>query len=41
MAGEKDTVASVDNTIELDAACKKYGVDHRYALYSDFKHDYL
>ena len=41
MAGEKDMVVSVDNTIELYPAGKKYGVDHRYKLYSDVKHDYL
>ena len=39
--GEKDTVVSVDNTIELDTECKKYGVDHRYKLYSGVNHSFI
>ena len=39
--GEKDTVVPVDNTIELDTACKKYGVDHRYLLYPGVNHSFI
>jgi dienelactone hydrolase len=39
--GKKDTVVPYDNTIELDAACKKYGVDHRYILYPAVNHSFI
>ena len=39
--GERDTVVPVDNTIELDTACKKYGVDHRYILYPGVNHSFI
>lgn len=39
--GQKDTVVPVDNTIELDTACKKYGVDHRYILYPGVNHSFI
>ena len=39
--GKKDTVVPVDNTIELDTACKKYGIDHRTILYSDVNHSFI
>jgi carboxymethylenebutenolidase len=39
--GEADEVVAADNTIELDAACKKYGIDHRYLLYPDVNHSFV
>jgi dienelactone hydrolase len=39
--GKNDTVVPVDNTIELDTACKKYGVDHRYILYRGVNHSFI
>jgi dienelactone hydrolase len=39
--GEADTVVSANNTIELDMACKKYGVDHRYILYRGVNHSFI
>ena len=39
--GKQDTVVSVDNTIELGAACKKYGVDHRAILYPGVDHSFI
>ena len=39
--GKKDTVVAVDNTIELDAACKKHGIDHRYILYPGANHSFI
>ena len=39
--GKKDTVVPVDNTIELDTACKKYGVDHRTVLYPAVNHSFI
>ena len=39
--GKNDTVVPVDNTIELDTACKKYGVDHRYILYPGVNHSFI
>ena len=39
--GKLDTVVSAGNTIDLDVACKKYGVDHRYVLYPDVNHSFV
>ena len=39
--GKKDTVVPVDNTIELDSACKEYGVEHRYILYPGVNHSFI
>ena len=39
--GKKDTVVPVNNTIELDMACKKYDVDHRTILYSGVNHSFI
>jgi dienelactone hydrolase len=39
--GKKDMVVPVDNTIELDTTCKKYGVDHTYFLYPDVDHSFI
>lgn len=39
--GKKDTVVAVDNTIQLDAACKKYGIDHTVKLYPDANHSFI
>ncbi len=39
--GKKDTVVPADNTIELDTACQKYGVEHRYILYSGVNHSFI
>ena len=39
--GKKDTVVPVDNTIELDAACKRYGVDHRTFFYPAVNHSFI
>ena len=39
--GEKDTVVPAGNTIALDAACKKYGIDHRYILYPGVNHSFI
>ncbi|MGD2185958.1 MAG: dienelactone hydrolase family protein [Desulfobacterales bacterium] len=39
--GKKDTVVPVDNTLQLDAACKKYGIDHTVKLYPDADHSFI
>ncbi|MBT8331669.1 MAG: dienelactone hydrolase family protein [Deltaproteobacteria bacterium] len=39
--GKQDSVVSVENTLVLDRACKKYGVDHRYILYPDVNHSFV
>lgn len=39
--GTQDSVVSVENTLVLDRACKKYGVDHRYILYPDVNHSFV
>ncbi|MDJ0987377.1 MAG: alpha/beta fold hydrolase [Desulfobacterales bacterium] len=39
--GKIDTVVSVANTIELDTACKAYGVDHRHILYPSVNHSFI
>ena len=39
--GEEDTVVHANNTIELDAACKKYGVDHRSIFYPGVNHSFI
>ncbi|MGD8882646.1 MAG: dienelactone hydrolase family protein [Desulfobacterales bacterium] len=39
--GEKDTVVTVDNTLQLDSACQKYGIDHTVILYPDLDHSFV
>lgn len=39
--GKLDTVVPAENTIDLDLACKKYGVDHHYVLYPDVNHSFV
>lgn len=39
--GKKDTVVPAVNTLELDAACKKFGIDHRYILYPGVNHSFI
>ena len=39
--GAADSVVTADNTIDLDTACKKYGIDHRYILYPDVNHSFV
>ena len=39
--GRIDTVVPVDNTIQLDAACKRYGIAHTYFLYPDVEHSFI
>ena len=39
--GKKDTVVPAVNTIDLDTACKKYQVDHRYVFYPGVNHSFI
>lgn len=39
--GEKDTVVTVENTIQLDFACQKHGIDHTVILYPDLDHSFI
>lgn len=39
--GKDDTVVSAENTMKLDVACKKYGVEHRYVLYPGVDHSFV
>ena len=39
--GKNDTVVPVVNTIDLDGACKKFGIDHRYVLYAGVDHSFI
>ena len=39
--GKNDTVVPVVNTLDLDGACKKFGIDHRYILYAGVDHSFI
>jgi dienelactone hydrolase len=39
--GAKDTVVSVEDTLQLDRSCQKYGLDHTVILYSDLDHSFI
>ena len=39
--GKNDSVVPVANTIEVDAACKKFGIDHRCILYPGVDHSFI
>jgi dienelactone hydrolase len=39
--GKNDTVVPVVNTIDLDGACKKFGIDHRCILYAGVDHSFI
>jgi len=39
--GKSDEVVPVSNTIEVDTACQKFGIDHRYTLYPGVNHSFI
>ncbi len=39
--GTRDTVVSVEDTLQLDLACQKYGLDHTVVLYPDTDHSFI
>ncbi len=39
--GEMDTVVPVEDTRNLDAACRKYGVRHDYVIYPNVNHSFV
>ena len=39
--GEIDDVVPVSNTIAVDTACKKFGIDHRCILYPGVNHSFI
>ena len=39
--GEKDTIVPVVNTLDLDAACRKYNVEHNCNLYPELEHSFI
>ena len=39
--GEDDSVVPAANTLAVDAACKKFGIDHRYILYPGVNHSFI
>lgn len=39
--GANDTVVSVEDTRNLDIACRKYGVRHNYAIYPNVDHSFI
>jgi len=39
--GEKDTVVSMEDTLNLDTACRKYGVRHNYVIYPGVNHSFV
>ena len=39
--GSADTVVPAQNTLNLDAICRKYRVDHRYILYPGVNHSFI
>lgn len=39
--GTRDTVVPVENTLQLDMACQKYGLDHTLILYPGLDHSFI
>lgn len=39
--GTSDEVVPVSNTIEVDTACQKFGIDHRFILYPGVNHSFI
>jgi carboxymethylenebutenolidase len=39
--GAADTVVSAEDTRNLDAACRKYGVRHNYVIYPNVDHSFI
>jgi carboxymethylenebutenolidase len=39
--GAEDTVVSVEDTLQLDLACRKFGLDHTAVLYPDLDHSFI
>lgn len=39
--GTKDTVVSIDNTLQLDRTCQKFGVNHTMVRYPNLDHSFI
>ena len=39
--GDRDAVVSVEDTLNLDAICRRYGVHHQYILYPGVNHSFI
>ena len=39
--GENDTVVPVEDTLNLDNACRQYGVPHDYTIYPEVDHSFI
>lgn len=39
--GTKDSVVSIENTLQLDRTCQKYGLDHTMVRYPDVDHSFI
>ncbi|MEJ1992877.1 MAG: dienelactone hydrolase family protein [Maritimibacter sp.] len=39
--GANDTVVSVEDTRNLNTACRKYGVRHHYVIYPNVDHSFI
>ena len=39
--GDRDTVVSVKNTYLLDRACRRFGLEHHYVIYSGVDHSFI
>ena len=39
--GAMDTVVPAEDTLNLNAACQKYGIDHNYIIYPDVDHSFI
>jgi dienelactone hydrolase len=39
--GDRDTVVPVEDTLNLDAVCRRYGVDHQHIIYPGVNHSFI
>ena len=39
--GDRDTVVPVENTLNLDAICRRFGVDHHHIIYPGVNHSFI
>lgn len=39
--GDLDTVVAVEDTLNLEAICRRFGVDHQYILYPGVNHSFI
>ncbi|MEA3240483.1 MAG: dienelactone hydrolase family protein, partial [Pseudomonadota bacterium] len=39
--GDRDTIVSIENTLLLDQACRRFGIEHHYMIYPGVDHSFI